>query len=110
MLRAGGRLVVSTHPPTLDWLRLGGSYFSVEPVEEDWQEGRWHVRYWRQPLYQTCAEFADAGFLIERLVEPLPRPEMASRYPEDYERLTKDPGFIAFRLLKPSGAAAPGSI
>lgn len=32
VLRPGGRLVVSTHHPTSDWLRLGGSYFAVEPV------------------------------------------------------------------------------
>lgn len=101
VLRPGGRLVVSTHHPTSDWLRLGGSYFSVEPIEEDWHEGRWHVRYWRAPLQRTCEEFADAGFLIERLVEPLPQPEMADRFPEDHAKLSREPGFIAFRLLKP---------
>jgi ubiquinone/menaquinone biosynthesis C-methylase UbiE len=100
VLRPGGRLVVSTHHPTLDWVRLGGSYFQQEPIEEDWHEGQWHVRYWRQPLEQTCEEFADAGFLIQRLVEPRPHPTMSERYPEDYARLMHDPGFIAFRLLK----------
>jgi SAM-dependent methyltransferase len=100
VLRPGGRLVVSTHHPTGDWLRLGGSYFQVEPVEEDWHEGRWHVRYWRMPLQEICAEFADAGFSIERVVEPLPQREMATRVPEDYEKLIREPGFIAFRLLK----------
>lgn len=101
VLRRGGRLVVSTHHPTLDWIRLGGSYFQQEAIEEDWHEGQWHVRYWRQPLQQTCDEFAEAGFLIERLVEPRPHPDMSARYPEDHARLTRDPGFIAFRLLKP---------
>lgn len=102
VLRPGGRLVVSTHHPTSDWLRLGGSYFSVEPMEEDWHDGRWHVRYWRQPLHRTCEKFADAGFLIERVAEPLPRPEMADRWPEYHEKLMTEPGFIAFRLLKPA--------
>ena len=101
ILRSGGRLVVSTHHPTSDWLRLGGSYFTVEPVEEDWHQGQWHVRYWRQPLDRTCGEFAKAGFLIERLVEPRPNPDMAERWPEDHEKLLRQPGFIAFRLLKP---------
>lgn len=102
VLRPGGRLVVSTRHPTSDWLRLGGSYFSVEPMEEDWHDGRWHVRYWRQPLHRTCEKFADAGFLIERVAEPLPRPEMADRWPEYHEKLMTEPGFIAFRLLKPA--------
>jgi SAM-dependent methyltransferase len=77
-LRPGSPLVVSNHHPTSDWLRLGGSYFEKERVEEDWHEGRWRVRYWRMPLQQLSAEFADSGSFIERLVEPLPRVEMAT--------------------------------
>ncbi len=99
VLRPLGRLVVSTHHPVSDWRRLGGSYFATEVIEETWSRG-WHVRYWRQPLTQTCAEFAEAGFSIERLVEPLPPPEMADAYPDDYARLLDEPGFIMFRLVK----------
>jgi SAM-dependent methyltransferase len=102
VLRPAGRLVISTHHPTLDWVRLGGSYFLQEAIEEDWHDGRWHVRYWRQPLQGTCDEFAQAGFLIERLIEPRPHPDMSERYPEDHAKLMRQPGFIAFRLLKPS--------
>jgi SAM-dependent methyltransferase len=99
VLRPDGHLVVSTHHPTGDWLRHGGSYFDVSVIEETWNRG-WRVRYWRQPLTQTVTEFNDAGFLIERVVEPLPASEMATRYPDDYELLRTSPGFIAFRLLK----------
>jgi SAM-dependent methyltransferase len=100
VLRPNGRLVVSTHHPTSDWIRLGGSYFTVEPIEEDWHGGEWHVRYWREPLDATCAALAEAGFLIDRLVEPRPTPEMAERFPEIHDKLTREPGFIAFRLRK----------
>ncbi len=100
VLRPGGFLVVSTHHPTSDWLRLGGSYFDVEKLDEIWHRG-WRVRYWRQPLTRSCAEFAEAGFLIERLVEPLPQPEMADRYPAYDANLRREPGFINFRLRKP---------
>ncbi|MGH9263127.1 MAG: class I SAM-dependent methyltransferase [Acidimicrobiales bacterium] len=99
-LRPGGFLVVSTHHPTSDWIRLGGSYFTVEKVHEIWQ-GSWRVDYWRQPLSATCDEFAQAGFLIERLVEPRPSPGMADRFPDDYAKLLREPGFIDFRLRKP---------
>lgn len=100
VLRPGARLVVSTHHPTADWLRLGGSYFTIEAIEETWSQG-WSVRYWRLPLTATCAEFTNAGFLIERLVEPRPAQGMAERFPEDYEKLNREPGFINFRLVKP---------
>ena len=98
VLRPGGRLVMSTHHPMEDFLRLGGSYFDVEVLEEVWQ-GNWEVRFWRQPLTATCAEIAEAGFVIERLVEPRPLPAMAQSHPEEYERLSTRPGFLMFRLL-----------
>lgn len=99
MLRPEGVFVISTHHPAGDWRRLGGSYFMVEPVTETWSKG-WEVTAWRMPLTQLTAEFAEAGFLIERLVEPSPRPEMAESHPESFERLSTEPGFILFRLVK----------
>lgn len=99
MLRPDGALVISTHHPTADWKRLGGSYFAVEPVTETWSAG-WEITAWRLPLTQLTAEFADAGFVIERLVEPAPRPEMAELSPGHFERLSTEPGFIQFRLVK----------
>lgn len=84
-------------------MRLGGSYFLAEPLEEDWHDRRWHVRYWRLPLSRTSEEFASAGFLIEHIVEPLPMPGMADRFPEEYEKLTREPGFIVFRLIRADG-------
>jgi hypothetical protein len=56
------------------------------------------VRAWRRPLAAACDEFLRAGFLIEKLVEPRPVPEMASRDPESYARLERAPAFIAIRL------------
>lgn len=101
VLRPGGRMVVSTHHPVSDWLRRGGSYFDAQVVEEVWNEG-WQVRYWQLPLTTICEEFSAAGFVIERLVEPIPVPEMATRYPDDYAKLMREPGFVNF-LLRKSG-------
>lgn len=58
------------------------------------------VHYWLAPLQATCEEIFEAGFLIERLVEPRPAPEAAAIDPQEYERLAREPrGFIAFRLV-----------
>ena len=99
ILRPHGALVVSTHHPTSDWMHHGGSYFDVAKIDETWSRG-WNVHYWRMPLTQVVAEFADAGFVIERLVEPRPVPEMAEQYPDYDEELQTTPAFIAFRLVK----------
>ncbi len=91
--------MISTHHPTADWQRLGGSYFTTAPVTETWTQG-WQIAAWRMLLTQITAEIADAGFVIERLVEPTPDPAMAHSHPRTYERLTTTPGFICFKLRK----------
>jgi SAM-dependent methyltransferase len=99
VLRPAGRLVVSTHHPTGDWVEHGGSYFTVEKIQERWRRG-WQVAYWRQPLQATCDEFVAGGFLIERVHEPQPSAELRERSPEDADWLSTNPGFIVFCLLK----------
>lgn len=97
MLGPGGSLVISTHHPTGDWSRLGGSYFDVGTVTETWSRG-WEITAWRMPLSHLTEEFAAAGYVIERLVEPTPEPAMAQSHPDTFEKLSNLPGFIIFRL------------
>ena len=100
VVRPTGALVISTTHPTSDWLRLGGSYFSIERVDESLRPScDWPVSAWRRPLTVVSEEFRAAGWLIERLLEPHPAPEMAELYPEDFERLEHAPAFIMFRLV-----------
>ena len=99
VLRPEGSLVISTHHPTADWSRLGGSYFDVATVTETWSKG-WEVTAWRMPLAQLTEEFTAAGFMIERLLEPTPEPEMALSHPTTFERLSSEPGFVLFKLRK----------
>jgi hypothetical protein len=98
VLAPGGAVVLSRLHPTTDWLRHGGDYFATRVVEETWDRG-WQVRFWIAPLEQTCAEVAEAGFLIERLVEPRPIPEARERDAERYERYARAPAFVALRLV-----------
>jgi SAM-dependent methyltransferase len=99
MLRPDGSLVISTHHPTSDWQRLGGSYFEVGTVTETWSRG-WEITAWRMPLTAMTEEFADAGFVIRHLVEPQPAPEMAQSHPETFARLSVEPAFVLFELRK----------
>jgi len=43
---------------------------------------------------------SDAGFLIDRLTEPQPLPELAQRRPDEHRWLTTTPNFLFFRLVK----------
>jgi SAM-dependent methyltransferase len=101
VLRPGGAVVVSTQHPTTDWLRKGGSYFDRALETDAWSmlSGRHEVRFWREPLSDLCAAATDAGFVIQRLVEPRAPESMRQRWPEEYEKLRLRPGFLALRLL-----------
>jgi hypothetical protein len=88
----------------MDWLRKGGSYFQTTLETDIWHtpSGDQPVHFWREPLSELCTAATDAGFLIEKLIEPVPAETMRERYPEDYEKLSKEPGFLILRLLKPA--------
>jgi len=99
VLRPDGALVLSRMHPTGDWIRQGGNYFDARVIEEVWRGG-WHMRYWLVPLERTCEELHEAGFLIERLLEPRPTPAAADIDPVRYERLMREPyGFLAIRAI-----------
>ncbi len=99
VLHPEGALVLSRQHPTGDWLRHGGNYFEARVIEETWSRG-WQVRYWLTPLEQTCEELHEAGFLIERLLEPRPTEQAAAINHEKYERLNREPtGFLAIRAV-----------
>jgi SAM-dependent methyltransferase len=99
ILRPGGAVVLSRQHPTGDWLRHGGNYFDARVIEETWSRG-WRVRYWLTPLEQTCEELHEAGFLIERLLEPRPTAKAAAIDPDKHRQLSREPtGFLAIRAV-----------
>ncbi len=102
VLRPGGHLVVSTGHPAAEMLRLGGDYFATQLVGEQWGvQGRPLVRFWREPLSAVMGAATDAGFLLERLLEPRPAASMRDRYPDDYKHLSSTPEFLILRFLRP---------
>ena len=102
--RPGGATVFSTQHPTTDWLRKGGSYFDVRQEVDEWERFgvTFPVEFWREPLSSLSAAIAEAGFLIERIVEPLPTETVRDRWPEHWEKLHRRPSFLAMRLVRPA--------
>jgi len=103
VLAADGAVVFSTHHPTMDWqLHSREDYFAVKQVTETWDSGgqSFDVTFWRRPLTAMARAIADAGFVIDRLVEPEPVPELRERDPEADRRIRTSPRFLFFRLTK----------
>ena len=103
VVRPGGAVVISTQHPTTDWLRKGGSYFDTRLEQDTWlREGtEYVVSFWRESLDTLCGAATDAGFLIEKVIEPVPAESMRERWPEDWEKLNRRPGFLILRLFRP---------
>lgn len=110
VLAAAGTFVFSTHHPTMDWpLASPEDYFAVRRVDEVWEKRgeRYTVSFWRRPLTAMCEAIADEGFVIERMVEPMPRPELEAIDPGAFETLTTRPRFLFFVLRPMPEGGAP---
>ncbi|MCG5219492.1 class I SAM-dependent methyltransferase [Streptosporangium sp. KLBMP 9127] len=101
VLRPGGWLLVSTTHPTADWRRFGGSYFAHEWSELPVADGELSIRYERVPLETFLGELLDAGFALERLIEPRPAAGLQEIDDAAYAKLHTAPCFLAVRLQRP---------
>jgi len=103
VLKRQGVLVFSTHHPFNDWRLFNREdYFATELLEDEWQDiGK--VRFFRRPLTEMCEALHSAGFWIEQLLEPRPTEGFQRVDPVNYERLKRNPWFLAVRARRRSG-------
>jgi SAM-dependent methyltransferase len=103
VLTSDGAVVFSVYHPANDWqYHSRDDYFAIKQVTETWEltGGNHQVTVWRRPLTAITQAISDAGFLIDRLTEPQPLPELAQRRPDEHRWLTTTPNFLFFRLVK----------
>ncbi len=102
ILKPGGWLLFSTHHPATDAKRFEPQrYLETELIDDYWA---WvgTVRFFRRPLSSVIQSVADAGFVIEKLVEPLPTEEFRRQKPESYENALRWPEFLIVRARSPA--------
>ncbi|QAY59458.1 class I SAM-dependent methyltransferase [Microbacterium protaetiae] len=95
VLRPGGWIVLSTTHPTADWGYFGGSYFDERWVTRSLGEAT--MEYQLITMSTLINEIIDAGFVLERMLEPQPDEAMRTVDPERYERYRSDPIFVILR-------------
>ncbi len=101
VLRPTGSVVFSTHHPAWDWRNhCPDDYFAFLQVSEVWIPP-YPVTFWRRPLTAITDAIATADFVIERLVEAQPLPELEQRDPTAYRELSTSPLFLHMRLRPP---------
>jgi hypothetical protein len=55
---------------------------------------------YRRPLAALLNPLVEAGFELDRVLEPTPTERFREEAPEDYEELSRQPGFLCVRAAK----------
>jgi SAM-dependent methyltransferase len=99
-LRPGGWAVISLDHPFAGMNQQRGAYFDTELISQTWRKADVQVtqQFWRRPLAAVLGAFADAGFKVDRVLEPQPSAEALRRFPDDLRRIVGVPSFIVYRL------------
>lgn len=103
VLRQPGHLVFSVSHPFAEFMLHGtGNYFKTELVDYEWTGFGIPVRmpYYRRPLGALINQLLEAGFVLERILEPTPTEQFKQEKPQDYEELSRRPGFLCMRAVK----------
>jgi 2-polyprenyl-6-hydroxyphenyl methylase/3-demethylubiquinone-9 3-methyltransferase len=102
--RSGGILVFSMSHPMRDWMddRTHGDarYNDTNRFGMHWGgfgEPRPYVESYRRPLAEILNSMTESGWTLDRVVEPLPLPEMRAVAESLYEELERSPAFICVR-------------
>ncbi|MCT4509566.1 MAG: class I SAM-dependent methyltransferase [Tepidibacter sp.] len=97
ILKKDGQLVISIHHPFMDFTVFNKeNYFLTELLDDEWNtnNGKVKVQFYRRPLSEIINSIIDAGFMIEKLLEPMPTEQFKIAQPNMYDRLTKNPQFL----------------
>ncbi len=103
VLRQPGLLACSVGHPFAEFiLHPEGSYFETELVDYEWTGFDTPITMpsYRRPLGALLNPLIDAGFVLERILEPTPTKRFKEEAPEDYQKLSRQPGFLCMRAAK----------
>lgn len=91
ILKESGAVVLHAHHPFIDYLELagqdsaqvsgtGGTYTEIERFTRPWGPNGESLQFHRRPLGELLRPALDAGFLLEKLIEPGTGPYESERY------------------------------
>ncbi|MDL5361059.1 class I SAM-dependent methyltransferase [Halalkalicoccus sp. NIPERK01] len=103
ILRPGGWVVFSVQHPHADFEEYGDArnYHEIERVSANWDSFGEEVEVpaYRRPLSAMLGPALEAGFQLDRLLEPTPTEEYRQADPERYEYEATRPNFLCLRLV-----------
>lgn len=104
VLRPGGHFILSVSHPFFDYTYFkSNNYFETELVGSEWRgfnPVKVHMPSFRRSLEATLNPIIEAGFRLEKLLEPKPTEEFKEADPKGYQKLLEQPGFLCIRAGK----------
>ncbi len=104
VLRPAGHLVFSVTHPFFDYIYFkSNNYFETELVGSEWRgfkPVRVYVPSFRRSLGATLNPLIEAGFCLEKILEPKPTDDFKKADPKHYEELSQQPCFLCIRARK----------
>ena len=102
LMKPGGVLVFSVGHPLAEFeLSQTRNYFDVELIDGEWPTYGLTVPSYRRSFTEVFAPPRAAGFIIDRILEPLPTEDCRAHFPESFRKLSTRPYFLHARLIKP---------
>ncbi len=103
VLKSNGILVFSVHHPFMDFTVFKReNYFLTELLDDYWNtnKGKVKVQFYRRPLSEIINPVINAGFIIDKILEPMPAEHIKIQDPNSYGKLTRKPQFLFIRAKK----------
>ena len=104
ILKPGGGLVFSMEHPGSSFRRqYRESYFEIEKQEIEWRGFGTPVKMpsYRRSWQDVLNPLIEAGFMLDRVLEPQPTEQFQEADPKDFHQLVRNPGFLCMRAKKP---------
>lgn len=101
VLRPGSHLVFSADHPVSGWVNPDEAtdYWAIQGLEYEWDGNPLVIH--RRPVREHLDPLLEAGFVLERYLEPAPEPGYEAVAPERYEKLATVPRYEVVRARKP---------
>ncbi len=115
VLKSEGILVFSCGHPTADFMYsqtqnvTSADYFKIEDFVMEWRLfGKPYpiIKSYRRPLQAILNPLIQAGFCLDKILEPQPIESFKIADAEGYEHLMRSPGFLCVRSHKPGQVLA----
>jgi len=103
VLRQPGYLIFSVGHPFADFvLSKSDNYFRTELIKWEWTGFGFPVRVpaYRRPLNAVLNPLFEAGFTLERILEPIPTEQFKQEDSKGYEELSRRPGILCIKAAK----------